>query len=180
MGIAYLAAVLEEEGHRGNIMCLDPSKNRMKQFKHTINRLQISNIKTEILDITEDKLPMTNKMLLDVPCSGTGVMSKRADIRWRRSIDDILEMHLIQRRILWSSVKYIKPDGIIVYSTCSVEPEENWMVIDAFLKSHTDFRIEHAGDYVPDEYVDGNGAMYTYPPEHSIDGGYAVRLRKDA
>ena len=119
---------------------------------------------------------MTDKMLLDVPCSGTGVMSKRADIRWRRSIDDILEMHLLQRKILWASSNFINPGGVIIYSTCSVEPEENLMVIDAFLKSHSNFSIESAKNYIPEKYVDQNGAMFTYPPDHKIDGGYAVRL----
>ena len=133
----------------------------------------------EAMDITENEIPMTNKMLLDVPCSGTGVMSKRADIRWRRSIDDILEMHLLQRKILWAATDYIKPGGVIIYSTCSVEPEENWMVIDAFLRSHSNFSIENAGNYVPEEYVDEKGALCTYPPLHQIDGGFAVRLKMD-
>ena len=131
------------------------------------------------MDITKNKLPMIKKMLLDVPCSGTGVMSKRADIRWRRSIDDILEMHLLQRKILWTASKYIMTGGIIIYSTCSVELEENWMIIEAFLRSHPTFSIESAIDYVPQEYVDENGAMFTSPPEHNIDGGFAVRLIKD-
>ena len=88
-------------------------------------------------------------------------------------------MHLLQRKILWSAAKYINPSGVLVYSTCSVEPEENWMVIDAFLRSHSNFSIENAKDYVPGEYVDEKGAIFTYPPEHKIDGGYAVRLKKD-
>ena len=106
-------------------------------------------------------------------------MSKRADIRWRRSIDDILEMHLLQRKILWASTAFIKKGGVIIYSTCSVEPEENWMVIDAFIKSHHNYSIENASKYVPEEYVDQHGAIFTYPPKHHIDGGYAVRLKKD-
>jgi 16S rRNA (cytosine967-C5)-methyltransferase len=103
-------------------------------------------------------------------------MAKRADIRWRRSIDDILEMHLLQRKILWAASNFINPGGVIVYSTCSVEPEENYMVIDAFLKSHPNYSIESAKDYVPPEYVDEKGAMVTFPPDHKIDGGFAVRL----
>ena len=88
-------------------------------------------------------------------------------------------MHLLQRKILWASSNYINPGGVIIYSTCSVEPEENWMVIDAYLKTHPNFTIESAREYVPEEYVDEKGAMFTYPPDHKIDGGYAVRLKKD-
>ena len=173
---SYMAEIMN---NMGNIICLDSSEERLMKINNTIKRLQISNIDTDILDITEDDAPMTDKMLLDVPCSGTGVMSKCADIRWRRSIDDILEMHLLQRKILWAAAKYINPGGVIIYSTCSVEPEENWMVIDAFLKSHQNYYIENAINYVPEAYVDENGAVFTYPPDHKIDGGYAVRLRKD-
>ena len=95
------------------------------------------------------------------------------------SIDDILEMHLLQRKILWASTSYIDTGGVIIYSTCSVEPEENWMVIDAFLRSHSNFSIDNAKNYVPEEYVDEKGALFTYPPEHKIDGGFGIRLRKD-
>ncbi len=173
---SYIAEIMK---NGGNIIALDPNKERLNRLINTINRLKLTNVITDLLDITKEDVPMTDKMLLDVPCSGTGVMSKRADIRWRRSIDDILEMHLLQRKILWSASKYIVPGGILIYSTCSVEPEENWMVIEAFLKSHSNFHIENAKDYVPEKYVDEKGALFTYPPIHKIDGGYAVRLKKD-
>ena len=104
---------------------------------------------------------------------------KKADIRWRRSIEDILDMHLLQRKILWAASNYIKHNGVIVYSTCSLEPEENFMIIDAFLKKHSNFTIESAKKYIPAEFVDQNGAMFTYPPNHRIDGGYAVRLKNN-
>ena len=171
--------ISEKLNNTGSILSLDSNKERLNRLNSTISRLHITNIKTALVDITKDKMPMTNKMLVDVPCSGTGVMSKRADIRWRRSIDDILEMHLLQRKILWAASNYINPQGVIIYSTCSVEPEENYMVIKAFLKSHPKFSIEAAKDYVPEEYVDENGAMFTYPPDHGIDGGFAVRLKNN-
>ena len=85
----------------------------------------------------------------------------------------------LQRKILWAASNYIKPGGVIIYSTCSVEPDENLMVIDAFLKSHSKFSIESAKKYIPEEYVDKNGSMSTYPPDHKIDGGYAVRLKNN-
>ena len=66
---------------------------------------------------------------------------------------------------------------MIIYSTCSVEPEENHMVIDAFLKSHRQFTIESVEYYIPKEYVDERGAMVTFPHIHNIDGGFAIRLR---
>ena len=173
---SYTAELLK---NTGSILSLDSNEKRLDRLDSTISRLHITNTETDLVDITEDEVPMTDKMLLDVPCSGTGVMAKRADIRWRRSIDDILEMHLLQRKILWAASNYINPGGVIIYSTCSVEPEENWMVVEAFIKGHPDFSIESAKDTVPDIFVDDNGALVTYPPEHKIDGGFAVRLRKN-
>jgi len=173
---SYTAELLK---NTGSILSLDSNEKRLDRLDSTISRLHITNTETDLVDITEDEVPMTDKMLLDVPCSGTGVMAKRADIRWRRSIDDILEMHLLQRKILWAASNYINPGGVIIYSTCSVEPEENWMVVEAFIKAHPDFSIESAKDTVPDIFVDDHGALVTYPPEHKIDGGFAVRLRKN-
>jgi len=173
---SYLA---EKLNNSGTIISFDSNEDRLNRLKNTLKRLNIKNVESNIADITQDNIPMTNKMLLDVPCSGTGVMAKRADIRWRRSIDDILEMHLLQRKILWSASNFINPGGVIIYSTCSVEPEENYMVIDAFLKSHSNYSIESAKNYIPSEYVDNKGAMVTFPPTHKIDGGFAIRLVKN-
>ena len=172
--------IAEKQDNLGKIKAFDSNRNRLRRLEETINRLNLINIEIDLLDITEDTIDMTDKMLIDAPCSGTGVMAKRADIRWRRSIDEILEMHLLQRKILWTASNYINPGGVIIYSTCSVEPEENIMVIDAFLKSHPNFCIESAKKYIPEEYVDKKGAMFTFPPTHNVDGGFAVRLKHNA
>jgi len=172
--------IAEKQNNTGKIKAFDSNEKRLKRLENTVNRLNISSIMVDLVDITEDKVDMADKMLIDVPCSGTGVMSKRADIRWRRSIDEILEMHLLQRKILWAASNYINPKGIIIYSTCSIEPEENLMVIDAFLKSHPNFSIDSAEKYIPEEYVNEKGAMFIFPPKHKIDGGFAVRLINNA
>ena len=170
---------ISEYINKGFINASDSDKNRLSKLKNNIIRLDIDNIEVNCLDITVSKINKTSKILVDAPCTGTGVMSKKADIRWRRSVEQVLEMHLLQRKILWSAAKYVKDDGILVYSTCSIEPEENYMVIDAFLKTHTDFSIECASKYIPKEYVDDRGAMVLFPPKHNIDGGFAIRLRKN-
>ena len=94
-------------------------------------------------------------------------------------MDNLLELHLQQRKILWKSSKSVQPGGVIIYSTCSLEFEENWMVIDAFLKAHSDFKLDNASNYIPQEFVDDKGALFTFPPKHGIDGAFAVRLVKD-
>jgi len=174
---AFIAELMK---NKGKIIAFDKSRERLGRLSSGMKRLSIDIVDAEIKDLTRDKLPESNKMILDVPCSGTGVMSKRADLRWRRDMDNLLEFHLQQRKILWESSNSLEPGGILVYSTCSLEFEENWMVVEAFLKSHPDFTLDNANNYVPKEFVDDKGALLTFPPKHGIDGGFAVRLIKDA
>jgi 16S rRNA (cytosine967-C5)-methyltransferase len=171
---SYMADKLD---NTGCIHAFDVDQNRINRLEDSLNRLKITNTIIDLLNITKEKINMTDKMLIDVPCSGTGVMSKRADIRWRRSIDEILEMHLLQRKILWRASNYVNPNGVIIYSTCSIEPEENYMVIDAFLKSHPKYTIESAANYIPTKFVDERGGLFTFPPHHNIDGVFSVRLK---
>ena len=152
---------------------------RMIKLTESIKRHKVTNIKPLICDITSDELPKANKILIDVPCSGTGVINRRVDLRWKRTLNDIEKSLSVQYNILEHASKFLLDDGILVYSTCSIEPEENMMVIHAFLKSHPNFSIESAENYLPVEYVDKHGAMFTYPPDHKIDGGFAVRLKNN-
>ncbi|MBC8257076.1 MAG: hypothetical protein H8E85_07180, partial [Candidatus Marinimicrobia bacterium] len=84
---SYMA---EKLNNTGSILSLDSNEERLNRLDNTLERLNITNTESDLVDITEDEVPITDKMLLDGPCSGTGGMAKRADIRWRRSIDDIL------------------------------------------------------------------------------------------
>ena len=86
---------------------------------------QITNISCHSKNLANDKIEEFDIGLFDVPCSGTGVMSKRADLRWRRKSSDLKEMVQIQSSILTNVAKYAKQSGIIIYSTCSIEEEEN-------------------------------------------------------
>jgi len=166
--------------NKGKILAFDKSQERLEKLSAGMKRLSIDIVDVKIKDLTVDKLPDSKKIILDVPCSGTGVMGKRADLRWRRDMDNLLELHLQQRKILWGASNSLEPGGALVYSTCSLELEENWMIVEAFLKSHSDFKLDNASNYIPKEFVDNRGALFTFPPKHGIDGGFAVRLVKDA
>ena len=166
--------------NKGKILAFDKSQERLTRLSIGMKRLSVDIVDAEIKDLTTEKVPESNRIITDVPCTGTGVMAKRADLRWRRDMDNLLELHLQQRKILWQAALSVKSGGILVYSTCSIEFEENWMVVKAFLKSHPNFKVDNASNYVPDEFVDDKGALFTFPPKHGIDGGFAVRLIKDA
>jgi 16S rRNA (cytosine967-C5)-methyltransferase len=119
-----------------------------------------------------------DKILLDAPCSGLGVLSKKPDIRWKREVEDIINLSKIQRRLLGNAAKYLKPNGVIVYSTCTIEPEENMEVVKDFLASSPGFSIDNASKYIDRELVNEDGCIETFPHKHGIDGSFAARLVK--
>lgn len=122
--------------------------------------------------------PQADRVLVDVPCTGLGVLAKRADLRWRRTPDDLDEMAALQDELLDAAATLVRPGGLLVYSTCSIEPEENEDRVDAFLSRRDDFTVESAAEHVPDEMVSDAGFLATLPHRHRMDGAFAVRLRR--
>ena len=156
----------------------DNDENRIKIMENNLKRLNINNIECHRADLMIDSIPNYKLGLIDVPCSGTGVISKRIDIKWRRSMENIYEMINIQSQIIKNVSKYLDSRGVLVYSTCSVEEEENWAIIDNFLNCNKNFRLDKADKFIPKEYVDNNGCLSIFPPIHNLDGIFAARLIK--
>jgi 16S rRNA (cytosine967-C5)-methyltransferase len=125
-----------------------------------------------------------DRILIDAPCTGTGIIRRHPDIKWVRTEEDFLEVPQRQLRLLKGLAPYLKKGGVLVYATCSLEPEENEEVVQAFLKEHPEFVIEnpekvlrkYCGEAVA-EIVEGD-YLKTYPHRHNLDGFTAVRLRK--
>jgi 16S rRNA (cytosine967-C5)-methyltransferase len=141
-------------------------------------------ITTETAELQEvavrDDAPQADRVLLDVPCSGLGVLAKRADLRWQRSPEDLDELMALQDDLLDAAAKMVTPGGVLVYSTCTIEPEENEARVEAFLDRHPDFSVESAADFVPEDVVSENGYLTTLPHRNRTDGAFAARLRRDA
>ncbi len=171
----YLA---ERLGNKGEICAYDVDEARLSLLVDNIQRLALDSIQISQGDAVLDKFPAGDRVLLDVPCSGTGVMAKRADLRWRRRKSHIQEMQSLQLRMLSHMSDFVKPGGLIVYATCSLEEEENWEVADLFLAQSEGFDVLRADGVVPDRYVDERGALHTYPPDHGLDGVFAVILER--
>ncbi len=121
--------------------------------------------------------PQADRVLLDVPCSGLGVLAKRADLRWQRSLEDLDELVALQDELLDAAAQLVRPGGILVYSTCTIEPEENEERIEAFLDRRSDFELESAADYVPEDVVSEEGYLMTLPHRNRTDGAFGARLR---
>lgn len=174
--------------NRGKIIAVDKYLSRVEVMKENLERLGVTNVTILHDDINEPKtsilreeiISKVDKVLLDVPCSGLGVLSKKPDIKWKRELNDIHELHDLQLEILENSIKYLKPGGVIVYSTCTTEAEENSNVIETFLNKHREFTIDNAQRYVTSKVVNESGFIELFPYIHNLDGGFSVRLVKSS
>jgi 16S rRNA (cytosine967-C5)-methyltransferase len=162
----------------GKIIAVDKFDYKLKLIKESCARLGIANVEYVAADASELKIEPVDKILADVPCSGLGVLRKKPDIRWKREIEDINQLVKFQNAILNNSANLLKSGGVIVYSTCTTEPEENFLLIQDFLKEHPEFIIDDASKYVNQALVNSNGCVETFPHKHHMDGSFAVRLVK--
>jgi 16S rRNA (cytosine967-C5)-methyltransferase len=169
--------------NKGRIIAVDKYDAKIKMLKTNAERLGVTNIEfvqDDAAEFTQEVITSQkfDKILLDVPCSGLGVLSKKPDIRWKREIEDIIGLSKMQRKLLESASNYVKDGGVIVYSTCTTEPEENMDVVKDFLASHPEFVIDDASRYISKDLVNSDGCIETFPHRHNIDGSFAVRLVK--
>ncbi len=178
----HLAQLMQNKGH---IYAYDLYEWRLERLRENAERLGINNVKTVTADVTEAVKELGeaffDRILIDAPCTGTGVIRRHPDIKWARRPEDLVEVPKKQLTLLKGLAEALKPGGVLVYATCSLEPEENEEVIARFLEDHTDFEIEDPRRVLPDsahELVDQRGFLRTYPHRHGLDGFFGVRLRK--
>lgn len=169
----------------GEIHAFDIHEGRMERVTEAADAHGVAEmVKTEPADLTEvaerPEPPQADRVLIDVPCTGLGVLSKRADLRWQRDPDDLQELLALQDDLFDAAANLVRPGGVLVYSTCSIEPEENGQRVEAFLGRHDDFTIESAEGRVPDEVVSEDGFLATLPHRHRVDGAFAARLRRSS
>lgn len=153
----YMAELMK---NKGKIEAWDIHEHRTKLVEKNARRLGITVIETQVKDASiydESLNEKFDKILLDVPCLGIGVIKRKPDIKWQRKIEDIQEITEIQKTILEICSKYLKKGGDLVYSTCSILKEENEDIISEFLKNNIDFEIDKNNNFniVPDKEKDG-------------------------
>lgn len=167
---------------KGTLTAVEPEQNRYHLLLENIQRTaEHSCITTENTTLQNFAAAVSQKfdgIFLDVPCSGTGVTGRHPDIRWNRTEQDIFNYAKTQRELLQTAASLLKKDGVLVYATCSIEPEENLLQIDKFLSSHPDFTLENCADFLPEnahEFI--KSSCFTTLPSNEIDGFFAARLR---
>ncbi|HTK81316.1 MAG TPA: 16S rRNA (cytosine(967)-C(5))-methyltransferase RsmB [Bacteroidota bacterium] len=170
--------IAERMENSGQILAVDKYESKLNMITTSCQRLGITNVQAVVADANELETEPADKVLIDAPCSGLGVLRKKPDIKWKRDQDDIHRLVLQQKNLLESGARMVKPGGVLVYSTCTTEPEENSLQIAAFLQKHPDFTIDDAHRFVSHSAVSREGWVETYPHRHHIDGSFAVRLVK--
>ena len=134
-------------------------------------------IKWKINDAATGVFPKADRVLIDAPCSGTGTIGQKSEIRWRRRLKQLQKFKIQQLKILINISNYVKDGGMLCYATCSLEKEENWDVIKAFLKLNNRYKIDTSNHYLPKKWFKKPGVMETFPPRDKVIGMFAVRLR---
>ncbi|MBT4053474.1 MAG: 16S rRNA (cytosine(967)-C(5))-methyltransferase RsmB, partial [Bacteroidetes Order II. Incertae sedis bacterium] len=164
------------------VVAADIHSKRLHLLDKNMELFDVSNLDMEEMDGTRppDKWGEAfDKVLVDAPCTGLGVLSKRADMRWHREESDLKDLIQLQIRLLDGAAACVKPGGLLVYSTCTTEREENMGQVEAFLERHADFRLEPAPDIIPAGLRDAQGNYESRPYESDMDGAFAARLRKN-
>jgi 16S rRNA (cytosine967-C5)-methyltransferase len=170
------SAVLEQMGDMGNLLAVDLSDQKLSLIKENFTRLGLKSYSLICADAVNFAISKRfDLVLIDAPCSGLGALRRRLDIRWRIKEPDITRLAQMQFQILNNAAGLVKPGGALVYSTCTVTPEENQGVVMKFLAQNPEFTIDDAGRYLPRELVQ-DGFFVSWPHLHGMDGAFAARL----
>jgi 16S rRNA (cytosine967-C5)-methyltransferase len=179
---SHIAQLME---NRGRIIAADKNPRKLSELKVEMTRLGLTIVWPELLDLMADTLDTTalkfDKILLDAPCSGLGVIRRNPDTKWRMKPDKFKNLNKTQIEMLKHLANKVKPGGVMVYTVCSMEPEENEEVVQLFLKNHENFFIEKPNPLWPawiKKLTNREGYLRTFPHQHSMDGFFAVRLKR--
>jgi len=160
------------------VMASDRSPTRLTRMAENLHRLDAKNVALMAMDASAPAVKPLDAVLLDVPCTGTGTFKRHPDARWRLRRSDLALLAASQAELLHAAADSVPPGGLIVYSTCSLEPEENDEQVDAFLARHPDWVEESPPPgTVPAAVLDG-ARLRVLPQRHGTDGSFAARLRK--
>lgn len=170
--------VAEQMQNQGEIVAVDKYETKLNLVKMSCERLGIKNVQFIASDASELDIAIADKILVDAPCSGLGALRKKPDIKWKREIEDIPRLVKLQANLLENAARLLKPGGVLVYSTCTTEPEENDLLIKKFIMQHPEFSIDDASKFVNKSVVTSDGMVETFPHRHHIDGSFSVRLIK--
>lgn len=162
----------------GEIIAVDKYESRLRLIRENCERLGIRNVRFVAEDGTKYQGTIADRVLVDAPCSGLGVLPKKPDIKWKREQEDIQHLAELQLQLLENAARLVKPGGVIVYSTCTNEPEENILLVKKFLELHPNFVIDDPRKHIPSDLTSPDGYVESLPSRHNMDGSFAIRLSR--
>lgn len=171
---------VELSRNASQVFASDLSLSRLQRVIENAHRLEIATLHAYVADARMPAIKPVDLVLLDAPCTGTGTFRRHPDARWRLKISDLAVMSTIQRAILRAAATAVRPGGWLVYSTCSLEPEENEEQIQRFLAENPDWRLDPPPDGVVPAQVLDNGMLRVLPQRDATDGAFAARLRRSS
>lgn len=176
----YIAEII---GNEGSILAFDLHNHRLELVEKNCERLKIKIVETRIQDMTvskEEYFEKFDKILLDVPCLGIGVLKRKPDIKWKKKKEDIEAIIGIQKQILTVASRYLKKGGEMIYSTCSIFSEENEKIIEEFIEKNTQYRVIELINDVPnffEEYLEEMKYLKVNQNERT-DGFFISKIKK--
>lgn len=175
--------IAQQMDDRGELIATDISRSKLTLVQESVRRLGISSVSTAVVDLHQpDTFPdvFFDRILLDAPCSGLGVIRRNPEAKWRLFSGDITRLAAVQKTLLKNAATKLKPGGTLLYSTCSTSEAENELVVEDFLLHHPDFMLENLNDLFPEwkELFAFYGMFRVWPHRHGMDGFFAARIRR--
>lgn len=167
--------------NKGTVKAFDLHENKLSLIQENIDRLGLTNIELKQMDATDlnsEYVSCADKVLIDVPCSGLGIIRKKPEIKWSKNRKQLTEIVEVQRKIMKNAWQYLKPGGIMVYSTCTLNKEENENNIEWFLQHNKDAKACDIYLGKQDNLVYGENKTLTIIPNESMDGFFIAKIKK--
>lgn len=162
----------------GEVIAIDKSPNKIKKIKQASERLKLLNIREQAIDAFNfgPVAPAYNRVLLDVPCSGWGVFQKKAELRWQEN-QEIPKLLKLQEAALKLGASFTNVEGFLIYSTCTMNEQENERQVEKFLAKNRNFKLIPAESVIGNNFT-ANGYLKTLPFEHNMDGAFAAKMQR--
>ena len=175
--------IVQQMDDRGELIATDISRSKLTLVQENARRLGINSLATAVADLHQpDTFPdgYFDRILLDAPCSGLGVIRRNPEAKWRLFSGDITRLAAVQKTLLKNAATRLKPGGTLLYSTCSTSEAENELVVEDFLLHHPGFVLENLNDLFPElgELIAFYGMFRVWPHRHGMDGFFAARIRR--
>jgi 16S rRNA (cytosine967-C5)-methyltransferase len=172
--------IAERVAPGGGVVAVERHASRARALRENIvHRLRLPGVSVVCGDGRNPPLGAPfDRVLVDAPCTGLGVLRRRADARWRKEEQSIPEMAALQGALLHAAAPLTRPGGVLVYSVCSLEPEETDEIVDIFLQAHPEFTLENARPFLPPGFAAEEPVLRAFPHRHGTDGVFAARLRR--